>query len=96
MGVLILRNISLKLKTVVDNAILLNRFTSSKNISDESKGMNRDDFEQKVNVGIFRRNESCPEKIVALPIFICNEQKKAANPCRPVKFINAIIQLLYR
>ena len=60
--VLILRNSSLKLKTVVDNAILLNYAVSSENISDESKGMNRDDFEQKVNVGIFRRNKKRPEK----------------------------------
>ena len=61
-GVLILRNSSLKLKTVVDNVILLNYAVSSENISDESKGMNRDDLEQKVNVGIFRRNKKRPEK----------------------------------
>ena len=52
-------------------------------------------FLLKRNVCKFRRNADRPEKIVALPIFICNEQKKAAISCRPVKFINAIIQRLH-
>ena len=57
-GVLILRNISLKLKTVAGNAILLNRFTSSENISERIKIKTENSFHIKVIVGIFRRNKN--------------------------------------
>ena len=60
--VLILRNSSLKLKTVVDNAILLNYAVSSENISESIKIKREFGFYLKVNVGIFRRNKRRPEK----------------------------------
>ena len=68
-GVLILRNSSLKLKTVADNAILLNRFTSSENISECMKIKTEFGFHLKVNVCIFRRNGNCPKKIIAPSTF---------------------------
>jgi len=43
-GVLILRNSSLKLKMVADNAILLNCAVSSENISESIKNENREQF----------------------------------------------------
>ena len=49
-GVLILRNSSLKLKTVVDNAILLNYAVSSENISESIKIKTENGFYLKVNV----------------------------------------------
>ena len=61
-GVLILRNISLKLKTVVDNAILQNYAVSSVNISERIKIQTENGFHLKRNVCKFRRNENCPEK----------------------------------
>ena len=61
-GVLILRNSSLKLKMVVDNAILLKYCTSSENISERIKNKTENGFHLKVNVGIFRRNKSRTEK----------------------------------
>ena len=61
-GVLIHRNKSLKLKMVVDNAILLNYAVSLENISKRIKIKIEFDFYLKVNVGIFRRNERRPEK----------------------------------
>ena len=61
-GVLILRNISLKLKMVVDNAILLNCAVSSENISESIKIKTENGFYLKRNVGIFRRNKNRPEK----------------------------------
>ena len=60
--VLILQNSSLKLKTVVDNAILLNHAVSSENISKCIKSKTENGFYLKVNVGIFRRNKRRPEK----------------------------------
>ena len=53
-GVLILRNISLKFKTVVDNAILLNYAVSSENISESIKIKREFGFLLKVNVCKFR------------------------------------------
>ena len=61
-GVLILRNSFLKLKTVAGNAILLNYAVSSENISESIKIKTENGFYLKVNVGIFRRNKSHPEK----------------------------------
>ena len=61
-GVLILRNSSLKLKTVVDNAILLNYAVSSENISESIKIKTENGFYLKVNVCKFRWNKSRPEK----------------------------------
>ena len=49
-GVLILRNSSLKLKTVADNAILLNYAVSSENISESIKIKTENLFYLKVNV----------------------------------------------
>ena len=69
-GVLILRNISLKLKMVVDNAILLNCAVSSENISESIKIKTENGFHLKVNVCKFRRNKNCPGKTVAPQIFI--------------------------
>ena len=60
--VLILRNSSLKLKMVADNAILLNYAVSSENISESIKIKTENGFYLKVNVGIFRRNKRHPEK----------------------------------
>ena len=60
--VLILRNSSLKLKTVVDNANLPNYAVSSENISESIKIKREFGFHLKVNVGIFRRNENRIEK----------------------------------
>ena len=57
-GVLILRNSSLKLKMVVDNAILQNHAVSSENISESINFKTENSFYLKVNVGIFRRNEN--------------------------------------
>jgi len=53
-GVLILRNSSRKLKTVVDNAILLNYAVSSENISESIKIKTENGFHLKVNVCKFR------------------------------------------
>ena len=53
-GVLILQNSSLKLKTVVDNAILLNYAVSSENISERIKIQTENGFYLKVNVCKFR------------------------------------------
>ena len=53
-GVLILRNSSLKFKTVVDNAILLNCAVSSENISESIKIKTENGFYLKVNVCKFR------------------------------------------
>ncbi|MBQ7393516.1 MAG: hypothetical protein IJV89_04105, partial [Lentisphaeria bacterium] len=61
-GVLILRNSSLKLKTVADNAILLNYAVSSENIFERIKTKTENSFYLKVNVGIFRRNKRRPGK----------------------------------
>ena len=61
-GVLILRNSSLKLKTVADNAIFLNYAVSSENISESIKIKTENGFHLNVNVGFFRSNESSPEK----------------------------------
>ena len=49
-GVLILRNTSLKLKTVVDNAILLNHAVSPENISESIKVKIENGFHLKRNV----------------------------------------------
>ena len=49
-GVLSLRNSSLKLKTVVSNAILLNYAVSSENISESIKIKREFGFHLKVNV----------------------------------------------
>lgn len=49
-GALILRNSSLKLKLVVDNAILLNISYSSENISDSIKIKTENGFYPKLNV----------------------------------------------
>ena len=57
-GVLILRNTSLKLKMVADNAIWLNYAVSPKNISERIKIQTENGFYLKVNVGIFRRNKN--------------------------------------
>ena len=53
-GVLIFRNSSLKLKTVVGNAILLNYAVSSENISESIKIKTENGFHLKVNVCKFR------------------------------------------
>jgi hypothetical protein len=53
-GVLILRNSSLKLKMVVDNAILLNYAVSSENISEGIKIQTETGFLLKRNVCKFR------------------------------------------
>ena len=52
--VLILRNSSLKLKMVADNAILLNYAVSSENISESIKIKTKNGFHLKVNVCKFR------------------------------------------
>ena len=59
-GVLILRNSSLKLKMVVDNAILLNCAVSSENISESIKIQTENSFHLKRNVCEFRRNKRLP------------------------------------
>ena len=69
-GILILRNTSLKLKMVVDNASLLNHAVSSENISESIKIKTENGFYLKVNVGFFRRNKNRPEKTVAPQTFI--------------------------
>ena len=56
--VLILRNSSLKLKMVADNAILLNYAVSSENISEGIKIKTENGFYLKVNVCKFSRNKS--------------------------------------
>ena len=61
-GILILRNSSLKLKTVVENAILLDTAASSENISESIKIKTENGFYLKVNVGIFWWNKKRPEK----------------------------------
>ncbi len=61
-GVLIHRNKSLKLKMVVDNAILLNYAVSSENISESIKIKTENGFHLKRNVCEFRRNKNRPEK----------------------------------
>ena len=61
-GVLILRNSSLKLKTIVDNAILQNHAVSSENISNCIKIQTENDFHLKRNVCKFRRNKKRIEK----------------------------------
>ena len=53
-GVLILRNSSRKLKTVADNAILLNYAVSSENISERIKIQTENGFHLKRNVCKFR------------------------------------------
>ena len=60
--VLILQNSSLKLKTVADNAILLNYAVSSENISESIKIKREFGFYLKRNVCKFRRNKNRPEK----------------------------------
>ena len=60
--VFIPRNSSLKLKTVVDNAILLNYAVSSENISDCPKIQTETGFHLKRNVCKFRRNKSSRDK----------------------------------
>ena len=47
---------------VADNAILLNCAVSSENISEIIKIKTENGFYLKVNVGIFRRNKSRPER----------------------------------
>ena len=69
-GVLILRNSSLKLKTVVDNAILQNHVVSSESISKRIKTKIVNGFHLKVNVGYSDRNELSQPKIVAPQTFI--------------------------
>ena len=61
-GVLILRNSSLKLKTVADNAILQNYAVSSENISEHIKIKTENSFHLKVIVCKFRWNKNRPEK----------------------------------
>ena len=61
-GVLILRNSSLKLKMVADNAILRNYAVSSESISERIKFKIENAFHPKRNVCIFRRNKNSPEK----------------------------------
>ena len=61
-GVLILRNSSLKLKTVADNTILRNYAVPSENISKRIKTKTENGFYLKRNVCIFRRNKSRPGK----------------------------------
>ena len=53
-GILILRNSSLKLKMVVDNAILQNYAVSSENISESIKIKTENGFHLKINVCKFR------------------------------------------
>ena len=60
--------------------ILQSYAVSSENISKSIKIKTENGFYLKANVGIFRRNADRPEKIVALPIFICNEQKRRQIP----------------
>ena len=60
--VLILRNTSLKLKMVVDNAILQNYAVSSENISWRIKIKTENGFHLKRNVCKFRWNKSRSEK----------------------------------
>ena len=60
--VLILRNISRKLKMVVDNAILQNHAVSSENISERIKIKIENGFHLKRNVCKFRRNKKRPGK----------------------------------
>jgi hypothetical protein len=57
-GVLILRNSSLKFKTVADNAILLNYAVSSESISERIKIKTENGFHLKRNVCKLRRNKS--------------------------------------
>ena len=61
-GVLILRNISLKLKTVADNAILPNYAVSPENIIERIKTKTENSFQLKRNVCKFRRNKIRPGK----------------------------------
>ena len=61
-GVFIPWNKSRKLKTVVDNAILLNYAVSSENISERIKIKTENSFHLKVNVCKFSRNKNRPEK----------------------------------
>ena len=69
-GVLILRNSSLKLKTVVDNAILQNYAVSSENISKRIKFKTENLFYLEVNVRYSDRNEIFTPKIVAPQTFV--------------------------
>ena len=66
----ILRKSSLKLKTVANNTILLNRFTSSENISKRIKFKTENLFYLKVNVRYSDRNEIFTPKIVAPQTFV--------------------------
>ena len=77
--VLILRNTSLKLKTVVDNASLLNYAVSSENISERMKIKIENGFHLKQNVGIFNRRQKTPRKTVAPPTFIYQPCLKKKN-----------------
>ena len=65
-GVLILQNISHKLKTVAGNAILQNHAVSSENISEGIKIQIEFGFHLRVNVCKFRWNNKLPWKKVAL------------------------------
>ena len=60
-GVFIPQNKSRKLKTVVDNAILLNYAVSSENISESIKIKTENGFHLKRNVGIFHKIKAAPE-----------------------------------
>ena len=60
-GVLILRNKSLKLKTVADNTILRNYAVPSENISKRIKTKTENGFYLKRNVCNFRRNKNRSE-----------------------------------
>ena len=75
-SVLILRNSFLKLKTVVDNAILLNYAVSSENISESIKIKTENWFNLKVNVCIFHRKKNSPDKISNQRHFWLQENKK--------------------
>ena len=61
-GVLILRNSSLKHKTVVNNAIVRDYTVPSENISERIKIKTENSFHLKINVCKFRWNKSRPGK----------------------------------
>ena len=80
-GVLILRNSSLKLKTVADNAILQNRCISPENISERIKIQTENGFHLKRNVCKFHKNKIRPKNSRTADIYL--SIKKAASSCRP-------------
>ena len=69
-GVLILQNSSRKLKTVADNAILLNLTASSENISERIKVKTENGFHLKTNVCKIRRIKAETKNSCTADIYI--------------------------